>query len=154
MSVGAGDTGRKSLLDILVGIEAGIIGGVAMLAWFCLTTPLLGLPWWLIPNLLGNSFYGGRGALVGPGFITCVGASVQLVAAGVVGAMNGILTPGGRLFGLGMAAAWYLFCYLFVWKRLAPGLYLYSLQPLIMVGYFLYGSVLGMHYYLLHRAQR
>jgi hypothetical protein len=68
--------------------------------------------------------------------------------------MNGILTPGGRLFGLGMAAAWYLFCYLFVWKRLAPGLYLYSLQPLIMVGYFLYGSVLGMHYYLLHRAQR
>jgi hypothetical protein len=154
MSVGAGRTGSKSLLDILVGIEAGIIGGVAMLAWFSLTSPLLGQPWWLIPNLLANSFYNGRNVLVGPGFITCVGVSMQLAAAGAVGAMNGILTPGGRLFGLALAGAWYLLCYLFVWKRIAPGLYLYSLQPLIIVGYFLYGSVLGSHSHLLSRARR
>ena len=132
-----------------MGIEAGIIGGLAMLAWFALITPLLGKPWWLIPNLLASNLYPGRYPLLGPGIVTVVGTAYLLLSAGLVGIVNGLLTPGGRLFGLALAAAWYVFCYLFVWKRLAPLMLVYAPQPMVVAAFFLYGSAIGWHPQLL-----
>ena len=139
----------KSSLHILVGIETGIIGGLAMLAWFALVTPLLGKPWWLIPNLLASKIYPDRYVLMGPGVVTLVGAAYLMVAAAIVGIVNGLLTPGGRLFGLALAAVWYAFCYLFVWKRLAPLMLVYSPQAVVIAAFFLYGSAIGWHPQLL-----
>lgn len=143
----------KSFLHILVGIEAGVIGGLAMLAWFFLVTPLLGKPWWLITNLLASRLYTAPQVLVGPGIVTLVGAAYLLLAAGVVGAINGLLTPGGRLFGLAIAATWYLFCYLFFWNRLAPLMLVYAPQSVVIAGFFVYGSAIGWHPHLLHLAR-
>ena len=139
----------KSSLHILVGIQAGIIGGLAMLAWFALITPLLGKPWWLIPNLLASKIYPERYVLMAPGVVTLVGSAYLLLAAGVVGIVNALLTPGGRLFGLAVAGTWYVFCYLFVWKRLAPLMLVYAPQPIVIAGFFLYGSAIGWHPHLL-----
>lgn len=136
-----------------MGIEAGIIGGLAMLAWFALITPLLGKPWWLIPNLLASKLYPDRYVLLGPGIVTVVGTAYLLLSAGLVGIVNGVLTPGGRLFGLALAAAWYVFCYLFVWKRLAPLMFVYAPQPLVVAAFFLYGSAIGWHPQLLALAR-
>lgn len=143
----------KSFLHLLVGIEAGIIGGLAMLALFALVTPLLGKPWWLIANLLASRLYTAPQVLMGPGIVTLVGAAYLLLGAGIVGAVNGLLTPGGRLFGLAVAASCYLFCYLFVWKRLAPLMLIYAPQPIVIAGFFLYGSAIGWHPHLLELAR-
>ena len=138
---------------MFVGIEAGVLGGLAMLASFALITPLLGKPWWLIPNLLASRVYPERYVLQGPGVVTIVGAAYLLLAAGIVGVVNGLLTPGGRLFGLAVAGASYFFCYLFVWKRLAPLMLIYAPQAIVLLAFFLYGSAIGWHPQLLALAR-
>ena len=57
------DAGRQSwvqrkALDIVVGIEVGVIGGVLMLGLLMLASPLLGQSWWTL-----GFEAGGRGAL-------------------------------------------------------------------------------------------
>jgi hypothetical protein len=133
-------------LDILAGIETGVLGGVAMLLCFTLLSPLLGHGWWLIPNLLASRTY--SRVLLHPGTATVVGAAILLLGAGLVGAVNGVLHRGGRLFGLAVAAVWYLFCYLFMWKRLSPLMLVLAPQPVVIAGFFVYGSILGWHPYL------
>jgi hypothetical protein len=133
-------------LDILAGIETGILGGLAMLLCFAVLSPLLGHGWWLIPNLLASRTW--SRALLSPGMATVVGVATLLLSAGVVGAVNGVLHRGGRLFGLGVAAAWYLFCYLFFWKRVAPLMLVHAPQPVVVAGFFVYGSILGWHPHL------
>ncbi|MGH9632345.1 MAG: hypothetical protein ACRD7E_28910 [Bryobacteraceae bacterium] len=147
---------RKKALAALAGVEIGVIGGAVMLLWFAAACPVIGEPWWLIPNLLASNFYSLRTVFEGPGMATLSGAALQLSAAGLIGAihglfMNGVLTPGGRLFGLAVALAWYLLCYLSLWKRVTPAVLAYGPQPLIAIGYFLYGSALGWQSHLLNR---
>ena len=137
---------REKILDALVGLELGIIGGLLMLAWYALIAPVLGQGWWTVPNLLGSKYFAARVVRSGPGFVTLSGSALHLVMAGVVGGLAGLLTPGNRLVGLAIALAWYLGSYYFLWKRAAPMLTDYGWQPVLAVGYFIYGSVLGYHH--------
>ena len=143
----------KTGLDILVGIEAGVFGGLLMLLWFALASPLMGQPWWLIPNLIASKVYGGRAHLLGAGTATVFGCALQVATAGLVGGINGVLTPGNRLFGLFVAAVWYSLCYFFIWKRVSPGLLAHAPAPVLIAGYFIYGSVLGWHPHLMRTAR-
>jgi hypothetical protein len=70
---------------------------------------------------------------------------MHLFTSGLVGVINGVVTPGGRLSGIGMAGLWYLFCFLFLWKRIAPLMLAQSVQPILWTGYFVFGSTLGWH---------
>jgi len=143
----------KSLLDILVGVEAGVIGGLVTLLWFAVIMRLLGEPAWLIPNLYASSVVYHRSMLTGPGLPTWVGAAAHLTLAGIAGAVNGVLTPGSRLFALGFAAVCYIACYAFLWKKIAVFLPSHASQPILGIACFLYGSVLGWHPQLLNRAR-
>jgi len=145
MDSSATQASRKSLLDLLVGIEVGVIGGLITLAWFALFSPVIGDPWWLIPNLFASHFYSEHQVRAGAGVVTLVGSAIHLILSGLVGAINGVLTPGGRLFGLGIAILWYGICYFFLWKKWAPLLLVYGSQPVLMAGWFLFGSTLGWH---------
>jgi hypothetical protein len=145
MDAADGQDDGKSVWDILFGLQLGVIGGIVMLAWFALICPLVGKPWWLIPNLFASHFYNSREVYLGPGVVTVVGAALQIVMSGVVGCLSGLATPGGRLSGLGSALAWYFFCILFLWKRIAPLMLTSAIQPILWSGYFLYGSALGWH---------
>jgi hypothetical protein len=136
----------KKALDILAGLEIGVIGGIVMLVWLAISAPLLGYPWWSIINLFASHSYGARVVREGPGMVTVAGIAIQIVAAGLIGAITGFLTPGGRLFGLAVTGIWYLLCYTFLWKRYAPLVPIYGPQPLLAIGFFLYGSVLGWHH--------
>ena len=49
---------------ILSGIEAGIIGGLAMLALLTMTSVLRDHVWWETLNLLGSTFYAAAGPFV------------------------------------------------------------------------------------------
>jgi hypothetical protein len=149
MDAAEGQNKGKSVWDILFGLQLGVIGGMIMLLWFALVCPLVGKPWWLIPNLFGSHFYSSREVYLGPGIVTVVGAALQIVISGLVGCLNGLATPGGRLSGLGAALAWYFFCILFLWKRIAPMMLTGAIQPILWTGYFLYGSALGWHRHLI-----
>lgn len=140
--------GGKSVWDLLLGLQLGVIGGILMLTWAALVCPLVGHPWWLIPNLFASRFYTARELYLGPGVVTVVGAAVQIVSSGIVGSLAGVATPGGRLSGIGIAIVWYLFCLLFLWKRIAPMMLLAPVQPILWTGYFVFGSTLGWHRHL------
>jgi hypothetical protein len=143
--------GGKSVWDLLLGLQLGVIGGLLMLAWTALVSPLAGHPWWFVPNLLASHFYTSRELNFGPGVVTVVGAAVQVFTSGLVGSMTGIVTPGGRLSGIAIAIAWYLFCLLFLWKRMAPLMLIPSVQPILWTGYFIFGSTLGWHRHMRSR---
>jgi hypothetical protein len=145
MDARTGRWGGKGRLDLIVGIEVGVIGSLVMLAWFALISPIIGDPWWLIPNLFASHFYADHQVRGGLGVVTLVGSAVHILSSGLIGAINGLATPGGRLFGLGMAIVWYGVCYFFLWKRYAPLVLAYGSQPLLITGWFLLGSTLGWH---------
>lgn len=144
--------GGKSVWDLLLGLQLGVIGGLLMLAWTALVSPLAGHPWWLIPNFLASQFYTPSEVYLGPGIVTIVGAALQIFTSGVVGSTTGIITPGGRLSGLAIAIAWYLVCLLVVWKRLAPMMLQPAVQPILWGGYFIFGSTLGWYQHLREKA--
>jgi hypothetical protein len=153
MEASRGPRGGKSPLDLIVGIEVGVIGALVMLAWFAAASPIIGDPWWLIPNLFASHFYADHQVRGGAGMVTLVGSALHVILSGLVGAINGLSTPGGRLFGLGVAVLWYGFCYFFLWKRYAPLLLAHGSQPLLMIGWFLFGSALGWHpWFVAHAA--
>lgn len=134
----------RKALDFLVGVETGILGGLAMLAWFAVISLLTGHEWWAIPNLFAADAH--RGAFsAGPGWTTLSGGAVHLFVAGVVGGVAGLFTPGGRLFGLGIAIVWYVLSILFLWKRFAPLVPIHVHYAVLMTAYFVYGSILGLH---------
>jgi hypothetical protein len=145
MDASSGQAGGKSLLDLIVGIEVGVIGALVTLGWFALLSPIIGDPWWIIPNLFASNYYTEYQVRSGPGIVTLVGSALHLFMSGVVGAINGLLTPGGRLFGLGIALMWYGLCYFLLWKRWTPLVPVYGSHPLLMTGWFLFGSILGSH---------
>lgn len=130
-------------LDTLAGLQLGVLGGILVLVWYALISPVLAQPWWILPNLYASKYFLQRTIMAGPGFVTVSGAALHLTFSGIIGAIAGFANPGSRLVGLGTAVAWYLICYFYLWKRTAPGLVMYTPQPVLAVGYFLYGSVLG-----------
>src|SRR5580704_11093329 len=69
------------------GIEAGVIGGLAMLGLLVSGSLLRGHVWWEIPNLLGSTFYGARAFRLGPGMATTSGAALQFTLTGALGAL-------------------------------------------------------------------
>jgi hypothetical protein len=145
MEAGAWRGSGGSLLNLVVGIEVGVIAALVTLAWFALISPIIRDPWWLIPNLFASKFYTDSQLRAGAGVVTLVGGAVHTILSGIVGAINGVFTPGGRLFGLAVAITWYLLCYFFLWKKWAPLLPIYGSPPVLMTGWFLLGSTLGWH---------
>lgn len=135
---------RKGL-DFLVGVETGVLGGLAMLVWFAFISLLTGHEWWTIPNLFASEAYHRGVTTAGPGWNTLSGSALHLSIAGVVGGIAGLFTPGGRLFGLGIAIVWYVLSVLFLWKRFAPLVPIHVHYAVLMTAYFVYGSILGLH---------
>ena len=142
---------QKKLAGSLAGFELGVLGGVLMLGWYMLIAPLIGQPWWTIPNLLASKYFNYRILGAGVGFPTLAGGAFQLVTAGLIGALAGLSAPTGRLAGIGTAIAWYLASYLYLWRRIAPLAPAYTPQVVLMIGYFVFGSTLGYHRSLLRR---
>jgi hypothetical protein len=134
---------QQRLLNALAGLELGVLGGVLMLVWYALISPVFAQPWWTVLNLLASKYFALRVVRSDAGLATVTGAAMHIVMAGIVGALAGILTPATRLWALGVALLWYLAAYFLLWKHAAPLLVDYSPQPILAFGYFLYGSVLG-----------
>jgi hypothetical protein len=134
---------------LLRGIEAGILGGFAMLALLILGSLLRGHVWWEIPNVLGSTFYGTRAFRSGPGVATVSGAALHFVITGSIGALFGLACGGiqqrRRLVLLGLMAGiiWYYLGAGVFWSRINPWVPAIASQPIAILSHAVFGACLG-----------
>ena len=133
----------------LGGVQAGVIGGIAMLAFLAAASMLRHHVWWETPNLIGSTFYGTRAFYGGPGRVTIAGGALHLVMSGVLGILFvsgfGGLRRRSTMMLLGVVAGlgWYYVAHLIVWPRMNPLVPVYSWPPAVLAGHLLFGMCLG-----------
>jgi hypothetical protein len=139
----------RALARLLSGIEAGVIGGIAMLALLVAGSLSRGDPWWTTPNLLGTTFYGMRAFRGAPNQATLAGGAFHLVITGIVGAAFGLvcgdISPRRRLVLMGTLAGlvWYGLADAVFWRQVNPLVILYSPQLATLLSHALFGACLG-----------
>ena len=143
-------TDRRSLAcSALAGLETGVLGGLALLAWLALGSLFAGHPaWWGLADLGTAAF--GRGLSRG-GFALAgvVGAALQIFGAGLVGILFGLaMRTGwalrrvvllGILFGLG----WYYLGYVTLLRRFGLGAHAFTHRRWLLVAHLLFGLILA-----------
>jgi len=137
------------LKRMLHGIEAGVLGGLAMLGVFAVSSLWHGHVWWEIPNLLGSTFYHNRPFYSGPGTGTVSGGALHLVISGVIGAVFSLASGNVRsrhrliLLGTLTGLAWFYLANTLVWPRINPLIALYWPEPATVLSYVIFGVCLG-----------
>jgi hypothetical protein len=140
---------NRAVPRLLRGIEAGVIGGIAMLALLVSGSLWRGDPWWMPTNLLGSTFYGARALSAGPTRATLAGGALHVFMTGSIGGVFGLLCGGirpmRRLVLLGTLAGllWQGLADALLWGRINPLVSLYSPQPATLFSHVLFGACLG-----------
>lgn len=140
---------NRAVPRLLGGIEAGVIGGIAMLIFLVSGTLWRGDPWWIPSNLLGSTFYGARALTAGPGRATLAGGALHIFMTGSIGGAFGLVCGGirsrHRLVLLGMLAGllWQVLADAVLWRSINPMIPLYSPQPAALFSHALFGACLG-----------
>jgi hypothetical protein len=136
------------LKRMLHGIEAGVVGGLAMLGLLAAVSMWHRHVWWEIPNLLGSTFYHSR-AFLGPGKATIAGGALELSMSGVVGAIFGAICGNVRsrhrliLLGTLAGVGWFYLANAVVWPRINPLIPFYWPEPAAVLSHVLFGACLG-----------
>jgi hypothetical protein len=131
------------------GLEAGVVGGLAMLSVLIVFSLLRGRVWWETPNLLGSTFYGLRAFRSGVSMATLSGVAFQVVITGTVGVVFGLLcgAMGGRsrllLVGVAAGMFWYYLANALLWRQINPLIPLYSFVPAALASHGVFGACLG-----------
>jgi len=137
------------ILRALAGIEAGVLGGLAMFGWLAVSSIVDLRSVWTVPNLLGSTL-GGRQALVrGFGWTTVTGLGLHFSVSGLIGMAFGLLVgdTGRRLrvtlLGLLTGLVWYYFSQALFWRKLGVSVMFYSPPRTLLLAHLAYGLVLG-----------
>ena len=143
-------TGTVSRIHILLaGLESGVIGGLAMLAWLALVSLWYGRSVWSISNLLATTFYGNSAFRRGFRWATLSGLGLHVVVNGLLGIAFGFAVSGVasrlhvRVLGLLFGIAWYYLWFGFLWKHVNPLVPLYSPERGMIIAHFALGAFLG-----------
>lgn len=134
---------------LVIGIEAGIVGGAAMLAMVVGESLWNGHVWWEVPNLLGSTFYGTRVLHSGADMSILAGAALHLVITGTLGGLFGLafgrIQQRGRLILLGVltGVGWYNLADVIFWPKVNPWVPIASPRPVTMYSYIVFGVCLG-----------
>jgi hypothetical protein len=140
---------KRAVPRLLSGIEAGVLGGIAMLALLVSGSVLRGDLWWMPANLLGSTFYGVRALTAGVGRATLAGSALHIFMTGSIGAAFGLMCGGirrrHRLVLLGMLAGliWHGLADAWLWYKINPLIPLYSAHPATLFSQALFGACLG-----------
>ncbi|BDC52478.1 hypothetical protein F183_A47930 [Bryobacterales bacterium F-183] len=134
---------------LLAGLQAGVVGGLAMLCFYSFASTLQRQPWWSSANLLGSAVYGNAAFWKGLSRVTLAGAGLEIVLSGIAGMICAFLLPPFRGHGLvqflvaiATAMLWYLCQYQLIFPTLAPLIPAYSVRNLPVVAHLLLGIAL------------
>ncbi len=134
---------------MLHGIEAGVVGGIAILGALAAASMWHRHVWWEFPNILGSTFSHSRALYSGLGKATLAGGALELTMSGLVGAIFGLacgnVRSRHRLMLLGTLAGlgWFFLANILVWPRLNPLIPLYWPEPAAVLSHVLFGACLG-----------
>jgi hypothetical protein len=140
---------KRAVPRLLSGLEAGVLGGLAMLALLVSGSLWRGDPWWMPSNLLGSTFYGARALSAGPNRATLAGGALQIYMTGSIGAVFGLICGGIRrryrlvLLGTLAGLIWNGVADLLLWQTINPLIPRYSPQPATLFSHALFGACLG-----------
>jgi hypothetical protein len=138
-----------SLSRLATGIEAGIVGGVAMLGLLITGSLLRGHVWWEVPNLLGSTFYGSRAFRSSSNIATLSGLALHFTITGTLGAAFGTVCGGIQrrrsllLAGIFAGLFWHFFAQAAFWPRVNPLVILYGSAPVLLLAHIVFGACLG-----------
>lgn len=133
----------------LHGIEAGVVGGLAMLGLLAAWSMWHRHVWWEFPNVLGSTFSRSGALYSGLGKSTLAGGALQLTITGLIGAVFGAVCgnvrPRHRLILLGTLAGvgWFFLANTLLWPRMNPLLPLFWPEPAGVLSHVLFGACLG-----------
>jgi hypothetical protein len=143
----------------LAGLETGVLGGLALLGWYALSSLVAGQAAWDVPASLGAACCGTAFRSWPLGFEVAVGASLHIAGAGVAGALFGLAARGvtslrrhcllGMLFGL----AWFYVLDEIFLRTAGAGAYPFFFRRPVIAGYALFGLFLALHPRFLRRIQ-
>ena len=134
---------------VLAGIQAGVTGALALLAYLALDSAWHRRSVWTVPNLLASTFYGESAYRQGFGVRTSAGVALLFVIYGLLGALFGLVIRDHgtllrvTLFGLIYGTSWFFLSFDWIWKHVNPLVPLYYPQRAMLIGHLLYGSVMG-----------
>ena len=139
---------RLQLRHALAGLQAGVLGAIAMIALLMLSNLLQRESPWLTPNLFATAFFGSF-AYVNR-FTATSWSGVALIVAiyGILGMLwgcvirdrtRGFLALYGAIFGI---VVYWIFMHI-VWNRVDPLLVLYAPNRQLQAGHILWGMMLS-----------
>jgi hypothetical protein len=149
MEPATGAHSSRTLEALLAGLQSGMYGALAMLAWLGLASVFYRRTMWAIPNLYASTFHGEAALRRGFAYTTFSGIALHLLIYASLGAVFGFLMQDRTtrlrivLLGViwGMAAYYVLFGP--VWNFVNPLVPLYVPDRPMMVGHVIYGGLLG-----------
>src|SRR5216683_2488827 len=108
MSSGDYSNARSKINLVMAGVEAGVLGGLFMMAWMATLSLLQGRSIWSIPNLFASTFYGEAALRRGFRWTSLSGVALQVIVSGAAGLLFGFAVSGvvnrGRVMALGVGA--------------------------------------------------
>jgi hypothetical protein len=150
--------GRPAAMDLewtepwrraLSGLQAGVVGAVAVLVFFILSAKLQGQPWWSTLNILGSTVYQHAAFWRGFGRVTFAGMAVQVFWASVVGILFGLAFArvrsflAGLVIGMLTGVAWFYLSHRALFPWVSPLVPVYAPQPATLIGHVLFGLSLA-----------
>ncbi len=147
---GATETRRAGALSsFLAGLQAGLLGVLAMLAWLGISASWQQRSFWTSENLMASLFYGNRAIRAGFAGDTVSGLAVYLLLYSLLGSLLAVVLR-DRLVRLRVlllsvlfALAWYYFSYRVLWKAVAPLIALLHVERANVLGHLVYGTLLA-----------
>ncbi len=132
----------------LGGLQTGISGALAMLAWLGLSSLFYRRTIWWVPNLFATLFSDSARLSLRFSRHTATGIALDLFVYGMLGSLFGLVwrdqRGGARLLWCGLAvgiAAWYLLVRV-IWRSVSPEISLYTPDRQILIGNLIYGLML------------
>jgi hypothetical protein len=134
---------------LLAGLQAGVIGSLAMLAWLGVSAIWQRRGFWSAANLMATCF--SRDGPIPTGFTraTVSGLAVYVMIYGLLGAVFALMRIRREsrvrlmLLGIVFALAWYYVAFDLLWKKLAPLVATFHPERSTVIGHLIYGGLLA-----------
>ncbi len=132
---------------LLAGLQAGMLGGLLLSAYFWLESLLFARSVWQAPRLFAAALLGPGGAHPHFDFSTVIGYSVLLLCCGAMGLLFAVLVPPATagIWALNAGIAYSLVWYLVVMRELLVSPIGGMPSGFTMLGYFLFGALLTLY---------
>jgi hypothetical protein len=146
---GSGAAPAPGASALLAGLQSGVLGALAMLAWLGVSARWQRRGFWTAANLMASCFYGDTAIRSGFSSSTVSGLALYLVLYGLLGAAFGLLVArrarGLRLALLALlfALAWYYLAFGLLSRKLAPLVALLHSERPTVLGHLIYGGMLA-----------